>query len=191
MAEITAGPDDATCVARARTGDAEAFEVLARRHYRAAYAIALGVTGTPMDAEDVCHDALLRALERLEDCRHPDRFGAWLGQIVRNLSLNLLRSRSLRDGPSVDDLELSRPSASVDRAERMELRERLEAALATLDATKRQVLLLHDLEGWRHKAIAAQLGCSEGMSRLHLFHARRAVRALLGADLLAEYTHDR
>lgn len=186
----TQPPDDAELVRRARGGDAEAFDALARRHYRLAYAIALGVTGTTMDAEDVCHDALLRALDRLDECRQPERFGAWLGQIVRNAALNHLRSRKRRDGPSAEELHLSTPEVAVARTERQELRGRLLEALDTLDPIKREVLLLHDLEGWRHKAIAEQVGCSEGMSRLHLFNARKKLRALLGADLLAEYTHE-
>lgn len=191
MADTTSGPTDAECVARARQGDADAYELLVRRHYRSAYAVALAVTGAPMDAEDICHDGFLRALERLEECRSPDRFGAWLGQIVRNRALNLLRERRRRDGPTLEDTELRANSNTSLRLERGELRQQLEEALQSLDQLRREVVLLHDLEGWKHEAIAQHLGCSVGMSRLHLFHARRALRARLGRQLLTEYTHDR
>ncbi|MCH7729611.1 MAG: sigma-70 family RNA polymerase sigma factor, partial [Planctomycetes bacterium] len=75
---------DATYVARARRGDASAFEALVRRHYRVAYAVALALLSNNMDAEDVCQDAFLKALERLDDCREPDKFASWLLRIVRN-----------------------------------------------------------------------------------------------------------
>jgi RNA polymerase sigma-70 factor (ECF subfamily) len=67
------------------------------------------------------------------------------------------------------------------------LRQVLEAALATLSPVEREVVLLHDLYEWRHEAIAESIGTSVGMSRQHLFKARRRLRAHLGADLLKEH----
>jgi RNA polymerase sigma-70 factor (ECF subfamily) len=43
------------------------------------------------------------------------------------------------------------------------------------------VLLMHDLEGWKHREIGDVLGMPEGTVRYHLFNARRAVRARLQA----------
>ena len=57
---------DAVLVEQARRGDAEAFEALVRRHYRAAFSVALSQLGDVMDAEDVVQDAFIRALERLD-----------------------------------------------------------------------------------------------------------------------------
>ena len=170
---------DARLVARARGGDARAFEDLVRRHLRTAHAVALGVLGNPADAEDVCQDAFLAALERLEECRDPERFAAWLLRIVRNKALNARESRSLRMG---EPLEPGRIQAADDPArdtERSELRERLLAALAGLTPAQREVVLLHDLEGFKHREIAELLGTSEGAARVQLFQARRALRRLL------------
>src|SRR5512147_2279825 len=83
-------PPDAELVARAVAGDAGAFELLVRRHYRAAFALGCAILGHRADAEDVCHDAFVRAAARLEDCRQPDRFAQWLHAIVRNLAKNHL-----------------------------------------------------------------------------------------------------
>src|SRR5438105_2856223 len=66
--------EDAELVAHIRHGDAVAADELVRRHFRAAYAVALALLGNAMDAEDVCQDAFVRALERIEKCRKPDRF---------------------------------------------------------------------------------------------------------------------
>lgn len=181
---------DAALVKRARRGDGTAFETLVRRHYRAAYAVALAMSGNAMDAEDVCQDAFMKALSRLDDCRHPERFVAWLLQTVRNRAHNVRDYQRIRAGVSLDHVNVSSPSDSARVVLRSELRARLEAAIAELPPRDREVVLLHDLEGWRHRAIATSLGTSEGRSRQHLFHARKRLRELLGPELVQEYLHD-
>jgi len=182
--------DDAGLVTRAREGDAAAFEELARRHYRAAYAIALAVLGNPMDAEDVCQEAFLRALRALESCRDPSRFAAWLGQIVRNSARNAWDARRVRSGPDADLVDAEGPHDSARDSERRELAGRLLAAMEALTEAQRQVVLLHDLEGWTHRSIAEQLGVSEVMSRQHLFQARRSLRTRLGMEAFKEHMHE-
>jgi RNA polymerase sigma-70 factor, ECF subfamily len=171
---------DSRLVARALAGETGAFEELVRCHLRSAHAVALGVLANPADAEDVCQDAFLTALEKLEECREPDRFAGWLLRIVRNRALDLLESRARREG---EPLERVAETASADDpgrdAERSELRERLLSALGGLPQTQREVVLLHDLEGWRHREIAELLGTSEGAVRVRLHEARRRLRAAL------------
>jgi RNA polymerase sigma-70 factor, ECF subfamily len=154
-----------------------------RRHARAALAVARGILGNPADAEDVCQDAWVRALERLDECRQPDRFVFWLLQIVRNGARNFLQYRRVRatdpfdetsdswDRPGTDD-----PSRDLDRErERM----RLEGAMARLTDGQREVLILHDQIGWKHREIADNLGMSEVLSRQRLFQARARMRQFL------------
>lgn len=177
---------DAPLVARARQGDGAAFDVLVRRHLPAAHAVALALTGEVADAEDVCQDAFLTALERLEECRNPERFRAWLMTIVRNRAHNLRRYRDLRRGPPPDPRTAS-PRRGPDRETELALaREELMAALRQLPEVQREVVLLHDLEGWRHREIGETLGITEGSSRVHLHKARKALRRLLEADLALE-----
>ena len=71
-------------------GDENAFGNLVELYQRAAYAVAYSVTGRHEDAEDAAQESFLVALERLEECRNPDRFGGWLMTIVRNRSKNLI-----------------------------------------------------------------------------------------------------
>ena len=168
---------DAELVAQLRQGSRAAAQRLAIRHLRACRAVALAVTGDVAAAEDVAQDAFVQAIERIDDCRKPDRFREWLLQIARNRARN-----HVRDGRSDrhDSLEvvplhsrLPQPDAAAERAE---LRDSLLAALATLPEARREVLLLHDLEGWAHHEIADLLGLPEGTVRSHLHHARRAMR---------------
>ena len=177
---VTMPGSDRDLVKAALRGRTVAFEALVRRHLRSAYAVALARTGSPHDAEDVCQDAFIAALERLSTLRDPDRFGAWLLEIVRNRALNLIRSPTgaIRGADRGGGGTGRRPRSGRE-AERSALREDLLGALAVLDETRREVTLLHDVEGWRHAEIAERLGMPEGTVRYHLHEARRTLRERL------------
>jgi len=181
---------DAELVARSISGDEAAYAALVRRHYRAAFAVALARTGHRSDAEDVCHDAFVRAAARLEDCRHPDRYVHWLCTIVRNQAHNHVSRAFVRRTTELTPETAASADDPAQRLELTELRGQLEQALVALTPVQREVVLLHDLEGWSHGDIAKSVGTSEGMSRQHLFHARRRLRQLLGADISREYFNE-
>jgi RNA polymerase sigma-70 factor (ECF subfamily) len=179
---------DAELVVRARAGDAAAYGALVRRHLPAAYAVARAVVGERADAEDVCQDAFTAALARLEDCAPGEKFRAWLLRIVRNRAVSFRRWQRVRvaavlgTAPGETDLPAAGESPLA-AAERADLRARLGAALETLTEAQRAVVVLHDVEGWSHRDVAARLGVAEGTSRATLFAARRRLRTALGADL--------
>ena len=80
----------------------------------------------------------------------------------------------------LDEVALASPRPSPHtEAERGDARTRLLAALRLLPEDRREVLLLHDLEGWTHREIAERMGLPAGTVRSHLHHARRRLRALL------------
>lgn len=182
--------DDAALVTRARRGDTTAFETLVRRHFGAAYAAALSVLGNRMDAEDVCQDAFIRALEKLDELRRPARFRAWLMQIVRNRARNYRSYRRVRAAVPLEEVAAAGEDDPSMSAQRAELAGRLELALAELSQIQREVVLLHDMEGWKHREIAEALEISEGMSRQHLFNARRTLRRRLGTEATRESANE-
>lgn len=169
-------------VARARDGDVAAFDRLARKHYRTAFSVALAVMRHDADAEDVCHDAFVLAAERLAQCRDPERFARWLCMIVRNRARNARARAIVRHAFSLDHGTAASADDPHRDLELSELRKRLLGALATLPRVQREVVLLHDLQGLRHDEIASIVGTSAGMSRQHLFKARKRLRAQLGGD---------
>lgn len=173
-------PTDGDLVRRARTGDGAAFEALVRRHTRPGLAVARSVLYHTEDAEDVCQDAWIRALERLEDCRDPDRFIFWFLKIVRNRAINKLDARRVRAAEPLDAHDPTGGEGPDVEYRRGRTRERLVEALAALTEAQRAVTLLHDLEGLSHRQIAEALGMSEVMSRQHLFRARKALMDRLG-----------
>lgn len=168
---------DADLVERARQGDVLAFDALVRRHLPAAYAVALARLGERADAEDVCQDAFVTALRRIEECRQPARFSAWLLRIVRNRAHDHARAQAVRAAAPIGEMEIAAGTPGPLRlAERAELEADLLRALSTLPELQREVLMLFDIEGWSHREIAERLGISEGSARVNLHHGRRALR---------------
>jgi RNA polymerase sigma-70 factor (ECF subfamily) len=177
----TGSDTDARLVRRARDGDRAAYETLVRRYLNTAYAVALAELGDPGDAEDAVQDSFITALERLDDCRDPAAFAAWLRRIVRNRARSVRRRERVRETESLDSAGSAASLRDPGRdLERSELRRRLESALARLTEVQRRVVLMHDVEGYRHREIAVELDIPEGTVRSHLFFARRALREQLG-----------
>ena len=175
MGEMESAPD-ASLVRRVQAGDSEAFGALVGRYMRAAYAVSLSVTGRHDDAEDAAQEGFMVALERLDDCRTPDRFAGWLLAIVRNRARNLVRREVLRDTDAVPETAAARGRTPEKATEHAELQERLGRALQRLSEVQREIVLLHDLEGWRHREIAEHLGIPSGTVRSHLHFAKQALR---------------
>lgn len=176
---------DGKLVRMARAGDGAAFGTLVARYMRAAYAVAYSVTSRHEDAEDAAQESFMVALERLEECRSPDKFAGWLMTIVRNRSRNLVRRETLRGTDQVPMSARSRTAAPDRVTERAELRGRLDAALRELPTVQKEIVLLHDLEGWKHREIADRLDIPSGTVRSHLHFARKTLRVAL-ADEAAE-----
>jgi RNA polymerase sigma-70 factor, ECF subfamily len=165
-------------VLQAQAGDSGAFSQLVRRHQQRAYAVARAVLMTHEDAEDAVQEGFLHAHRALARFRPDQPFGAWLHRIVSNAALDLARRRKVRD---TDELVDTHASTFRDPAEADELDRRLRSALRALPDRQRSVLVLHDVEGYKHGEIGVLLGIPEGTARSDLHHARAAMRTLLGA----------
>jgi RNA polymerase sigma-70 factor, ECF subfamily len=175
------GDSDARLVRRAREGDRSAYEKLVRRYLNMAYAVAVAELSDRGDAEDAVQDSFITALERLEECRDPSAFAGWLRRIVRNRARSVRRRERVRETDSLESAGSAASPRDPGRDfDRSETRTRLRAALSTLTEVQRRVVLMHDLEGYRHREIAVELDIPEGTVRSHLFFARRALREQLG-----------
>jgi RNA polymerase sigma factor (sigma-70 family) len=162
-------------------GDAKAFEALYRRHSRRVYAVVWRLAGgQAARAEDLVQESFIRAWQALPAFRFESAFSTWLHRLAVNTALMELRSR--RNGPrfdededAIDGLGLA-DSAGQTTALSMDL----ERAVATLPPRARAVLVLYDVEGWKHEEIAAELGMAVGSSKAQLHRARHLLRERLG-----------
>ena len=168
--------DERALVLDAQNGDEPSFAQLVRRHQRRAYTVARAIVLSHEDAEDAVQDAFLHAWRALDRFRPEQPFGAWLHRIVANAALDVTRRRKIRDADELTDVHAS---PFRDPAEARNLRERLAEALSTLPTRQRAVIVLHDVEGFRHAEIGAMLAIPEGTARSDLHHARTQLRRQL------------
>lgn len=165
-------------VVAAQRGDTEAFAELVRVHQRRAYAVARAIVLTHEDAEDAVQEGFLHAYRALDRFLPDQAFGAWLHRIVANAALDITRRKKVRDADALAD---TIASPFRDPGESDELRRRLRNALTTLGERQRAVIVLHDIEGFKHSEIGKMLGIPEGTARSDLHHARARLRQELGS----------
>jgi len=173
---------DSTLVRAARDGDMRAFEALYRRHVgRVHGVIARLVGGHGARAEDLAQEAFVRAWQALPAYRFESAFGTWLYRLAVNTALMELRAR--RSRPQMDgDEDAFDNIGGVDSAGHVTaLSIDLERVVATLPPRARAVLVLHDVEGWKHEEIAIELGMAVGSSKAQLHRARGLLRTRLEA----------
>jgi RNA polymerase sigma-70 factor (ECF subfamily) len=182
-ASPSADPSDAAArervlVVEAQAGSEGAFAALVRLHQRHGYAVARAIVLTHEDAEDAVQEGFLHAYRALDRFDPSLAFGAWLSRIVANAALDLVRRRKVRLAEQLTD-GMAMPLPTRDAAEAAELRRRLGEGLAQLTDRQRTVVVLHDVEGFKHAEIGDLLGIPEGTARSDLHHARAALRRAL------------
>lgn len=175
--------DDRDLVGAAARGDTAAFETLYRRHAGRVHGVIARLVGQHgARAEDLTQEAFVRAWQALPAFRFESAFSTWLHRLAVNTALMELRSRRskpLEEGDEdVFELVGSADSAGHVTALSMDL----ERAVASLPPRARAVLVLYDVEGWKHEEIAAELGMAVGSSKAQLHRARGLLRERLGGQ---------
>jgi len=162
--------DEASLVSAARLGCVSSFEGLYRLHSGRVYALCLRLTADAGLAEELTQETFVRAWRGLKSFRGESAFGSWLFRVATNAVGNRYRAELRRAAR-----EKSAPAPCVERSDPA-LRMDLETAIAALPPGARAVFVLHDVEGYGHAEIAAQLGIAAGTSKAQLHHARRLLR---------------
>jgi RNA polymerase sigma-70 factor, ECF subfamily len=180
--------NDAALVAKARSGDTDAYRVLVERHSRALFRLAFRMTGNESDAEDVVQESFLRAYKQLDKFDERASFGTWLYRITANCSLDLMRSKKRRSeqiapaDPEMDDPILNLPShdPSPERsAASGQVRERVAEAMKELSATERTAFVLRHFEGMCIEDVSRVLDCQPGAAKHSVFRAVQKLRRAL------------
>jgi len=176
----TAIDDEQQLVERAVAGDGEAFLLLTRRHAGHLYGTCLRILGNEALAKDAAQQAMIDAWKSLGGFRSEAPFGAWLHRIGVRSALMVLRNEK-RMGMRIEYTDTA--AMTVDgwggsdaaAGETIDL----EQAIARLAPQMRTVLVLHDIEGYRHEEIGTMLNIAPGTSKAHLHRARMLVKEWL------------
>lgn len=179
---VADGPllDERALVSAAAAGDMLAYEQVYRLHAPRLFAVVWRLCGGQQArAEDVLQEAFLQAWKALPGFRHDSSLATWLHRLAVNAALMELRARGGEVHDSLDEVDGDLSELGVHDACAGTERD-LERALATLPPRARAVLVLHDVEGWKHHEIAAQLRMAVGSSKAQLHRARGLLRARLG-----------
>lgn len=172
--------EDAELVRRAAGADVAAFELLYRRHHRRVHGVIVRLVGQGgARAEDLTQEAFVRAWQALPGFRFDSAVSTWLHRLAVNTALMELRARRCRPLQDEDQDALEALS-TPDNTGHALLGRDLERGVATLPPRARAVLVLHDVEGWKHGEIAAELGMAVGTSKAQLHRARGLLRTRLG-----------
>ena len=182
-------------IREAQKGSRTAFEALVRQYDQPVLRLALRLTGSEQDAQDIHQEAFLKAYRYLANFRFECSFYTWIYRIVTNLCLDHLRRRkSRREDQSImvdssggemdllgnisDDRSMANPEREL---ERKLLGERIQEALGRLTPRERMVFELKHYQGLRLRTIGEMLNTTEETAKNTLFRATRKLRTTLAA----------
>lgn len=170
---MTVEPEEPGLVARARAGDAESLAELYRRYANQVYEVAIRITASSHDADDVTQNVFVGLPEALSAYGGTGELGAWIRRIATRTALLFLRQgrRQARW-----EREARRQAESSAPPDDVEARLTLEWALNRMPEDWRVVYVLKEVEGCSHDEIANLLGISKGASTVRLHRARRFLR---------------
>lgn len=169
-------------VEAAKSGDPKAFDALVRRYRPRIFALALHLTGSRSQADDVTQDAFLRAYRNIHRFEGRSEFFTWLYRIALNRALNIKRGDRKRITMSIDDPRLTfalQVDARGDPRRALELRETYTLLLRSFDHLSpllRTTIALTLLQGLSYKEAAVVLETTEGTIAWRVHEARRKMR---------------
>jgi RNA polymerase sigma-70 factor, ECF subfamily len=188
--------DDTLLVREAQRGNRAAFEELVRHYDQAVLRLAIHLTGSEHEAQDVYQEAFLKAYKSIANFRFECSFYTWIYRIVTNLCLDHLRKKQVRkedapvatdsSGEQYDVLEQvadGRAGANPERdLMRRELGTRISAALEKLTPRERMVFELKHYHGLKLRTVGEVLNTTEETAKNTLFRATQKLRGAL-ADM--------
>ena len=181
-------PDESTLVARAKRGEAAAYEELVRMHQGIAFRVALVNAGDAADAEEAVQDAFVKAYRALGRFRDGAPFRPWLLQIVANEARNRRRSAGRQAGLALRAVGAATPGDAAPSPEAavlsLERRSELLDALGRLDGRDRDVLVHRFVLELDEQETAAALGIRRGTVKSRTSRALGKLRAVLGEGVL-------
>ena len=170
---------DVELTRRSQAGDAEAFGELVTKYRTKIFIMVYGMVRNEHDAWDLAQEGFVRAWQSIHRFEGRSSFYTWLYRLTRNLTIYSLRRKGLREEVELNDaISSSLPSPAVNY-QRAEIRERVNAALASLSPEHRAVVMLKELEDLQYHEIAELLNLSVGTVMSRLFYGRKKLQSML------------
>lgn len=172
-------------VERAKAGDKRAFEQLVQRYRKRIVALALHLSGSEMEAEDITQEVFLKAYIKLQDFEGRSHFFTWIYRMAVNRALNSRRDKKRRRETDMEDPRVERAiriDSKGDPRRAAELRQtyaRLIRALDALPAAMRTSVVLVILQGFSHAEAAVVQKCSPGTIAWRIHEARKRLHSAL------------
>ncbi len=166
-------------VARARTGDREAFGLLVHAYLPRLYRVAYGVVRNGEEAADIAQDAFVRAYRAIRRFDPSRPVFPWLYQITRNLALNRIARVRNREGTLEIDSLVAPGKGPEDAVEADDECARIRRAVARLPEQHRLVIELNHFQECSYRDMAEILGIPVGTVMSRLYHARKRLRTVL------------
>ena len=148
---------------------------------RALWCIAAAIVKDRTLAHDVVQEAAVVALRKLDEFDARTSFAAWAGQIVRFIAMNERRRGTRAGGHEAPGVPVESASGPAPARTDSDLRDKLAAAMDTLDDTARACLLMRTVVEMPYKDIAATLDIPEGTAMSHVHRSRQSLRSMLAA----------
>jgi len=172
--------DERALIERCRTGDDAAFEELVDRYKNLVYGLVYRLVSDRTGVDDLAQDVFLKIYRGLPYFRGDARLSTWIYRVVQNVCFE---TRPRRQLVSLDDDREDRRRIDPGRADAafadMELRDRLDKAIAQLPEQYRVLIAAHYLEGVQYEALAEAMNLPLGTVKTHLYRAKRRLRELL------------
>ena len=170
--------DERELTARVKLGDEAAERALYDAHVDRVYWTAYRMSGRHDLAQDLTQDVFIRAFDRIGQFRGDSALSSWLHSIAVSVALNGLRTFKRRDAFAAP-LEEALESGHWPNDSEPDLKQRMREAIDALPTGTRTVFVMHDVEGFTHEEIGAQLGVAVGTSKSQLSRAREKLRVAL------------
>lgn len=183
--------DELKLVARAQSGEMEAFNELVTRYRNRAFAMIYNMVRNEQDAWDLAQDGFLKAWKSIGRFRGQSSFFTWLYRILMNVTIDWVRKKQIEGGTEFDDAHgltsiepgaATAPRPELPPAARLsdkEIRERIDSAISRLSVEHRTSITLREIEGLEYQEIADVMGCSVGTVMSRLFYARKKLQHML------------
>lgn len=173
--------DERALIERCRTGDDTAFSELVERYKHLVYGLVYRLTADRSQVDDIAQEVFLKIHRGLPYFRGDARLSTWIYRIVQNVCFEA-RPRRAPDF-SLDVPPEARPVREPGQPDgafaELELRDRLDKAIAQLPDQYRLLIAAHYLEGVQYEALAEAMNIPLGTVKTHLYRAKRRLRELL------------